>query len=145
MTDHTGPSHAEITTELKEGAPKLGNSIIDGGQWPPNPRVGDFPPFAPYGPYTPIITAPSTGANGFLTPPKENTMDIFIIWAIVPDQPDAPWVVAAWDSESIAQNEDGWLEKLADAEEVFGGRFVRVTKSEVNYDKVVSAFRPTEV
>jgi hypothetical protein len=68
-----------------------------------------------------------------------------MIWAIVPDQPEAPWLITAWDSESIAGNEDGWLEELAKAEEEYGGRYVRVTKTAVNYDAVVESFQPVEV
>lgn len=109
----------------------------------PNPYIGDAPPFTPYLPL-PVI-APGSGTTTTLTPPKETTMDIYVIWAIVPDQPDAPWVVGAWDAESRAENEDGWLEDLAKAEEEYGARFIRVTRSKVDYDKVVAAFAPVDV
>lgn len=73
------------------------------------------------------------------------SMKVYLIWAIVPDQPTAPWVVAAWDEESRAENEDGWLEELAAAEKEYGARHIRVTVTGVNYDRVRSAFEPVEI
>lgn len=90
--------------------------------------------------------SPYWGTTTTLTPPKTGvTMDVFIIWAILPDQPDAPWAIAAWDDESIAENEEGWLEALAEAENEHGGRNVRVTKTSINYDNVVAAFKPVSI
>ncbi|QIG57800.1 hypothetical protein SEA_PAULODIABOLI_65 [Microbacterium phage PauloDiaboli] len=111
-------------------------------------NIADGIPFpSPYPNTVPIpMPVPGWGTTTTLTPPKENaTMDIFIIWAIVPDQPQAPWAVAVWDDESVAENEDGWLEALAKAEEEYGGRYVRVTKTSVNYDAVISAFEPVNI
>lgn len=69
-------------------------------------------------------------------------MDIYMIWAIVPDQPNAPWLVGAWDEECISENNSGWLEALADAEKECGGRFIRIVKTSVDYGAVTSAFHP---
>lgn len=76
---------------------------------------------------------------------KETTMDVYLIWAMEPSSPDAPWVVSAWDEYSRQENEDGWWEDLAKQEELYGGRYVRVTRTTVNYDKVQSAFDPVVV
>lgn len=72
-------------------------------------------------------------------------MDVYIIWAIVPDQPDAPWAVSVWDAESRAASEGQFLEDLAEQERLYGARFVRVTKTTVNYDAVVGAFGEVSV
>jgi hypothetical protein len=117
--------------------------VAAGGCNVPFPYVGDwpYPPYVPQTPYQPGQGSTTTQLFG----PKVNKMDVFIIWAIVPDQPDAPWVVGAWDDYSRSENEDGFQEDLAKAEEVYGARFIRVTKTSVNYDKVIAAFEPPEV
>jgi len=107
------------------------------------PYIGDFPPQPLPGQYQPTILG--TGTNTQMTTRKGATMDVYMIWAITPDQPDAPWLVSAWDSESRAENEDGWLEDLAAAEEINGARNIRVTRSSVNYDAIVASFEPVEV
>lgn len=80
-----------------------------------------------------------------LTPQSGATMDVFLIWALEPSSPDAPWIVAAWDSESRYDNEKGFLEDLEQHEAVHGARNIRVTRTSVNYDAVVAAFQPAEV
>ena len=102
---------------------------------------------SPYPNTVPIPSpVPNWGTTTTLTPPKTGvTMDVFIIWAMVPDQPDAPWAIAAWDDESIAENHSGWLEALASAEETHGGRNIRVTKTTINYDAVVESFKPVSI
>jgi len=111
------------------------------------PYVGDYPwpsPYVPVVPYQPPVT-PGTGTTTHTLILPGVKMDVFIIWAMTPDQPDAPWAVSVWDSESRSANEDGFLEDLARQEETYGARFVRVTKTSVNYDAVVRAFGPADV
>jgi len=123
---------------------------------PIGPQIGDYPWPMPYNPYVPGSPTPpwvpqvsptilSTGTTTNKLFPKENKMDVYMIWAISPDHPDAPYLVSAWDSETRSENEDGWLEDLAAAEEIHGARHIRITRSSVNYDAVVAAFTPTEV
>jgi len=94
----------------------------------------------PAPPREPKLFEPST-----IESKKDSSMDVLIIWGITADAPDAPWVINAWDTESIDGHPDGWAKALADAEAELGGRYVRVTRTRVNYDTVVAAFQPTVV
>jgi hypothetical protein len=110
-----------------------------------NPYVGDWP--LPNYPAIPNpATAPGYGTTSTFFPKKaENKMDVYMIWAIVPSDPDAPWLVAVWDAVSRSENEDGFLEDLAKQEHEYGARNIRVTRTSVDYDRVVKAFEPVEI
>lgn len=72
-------------------------------------------------------------------------MKIHLIWAIAEDENDAPWLVEAWDEYSIDGNYDGYVAAVAKAGDENGGRNIRVTTIEADYDKVVAAFQPADV
>ncbi len=73
-------------------------------------------------------------------------MDIWMIWAMDPtDTSETVWLVDAWDDESMVSNHDGWVEAIAKAESEFGARYVRIAKTTVNLDPIVSSFRPVVV
>jgi hypothetical protein len=129
LSDPIGPEPSEPRNIIAPGYPYVGD-------WP-------YPTYVPQVPYQP--GQGSTTTQLFPAKEKENKMDVYLIWAIVPDQPDAPWVVSAWDSESRSENEDGFQADLAKAEQEHGARFVRVTRTSVNYDKVIASFEATEV
>ena len=136
------------TNDPKHRTPRGPNKLMDPSEGPlsvsavnvtrlPNSiGPGEYPPFS-------ADRMPDTGMP--VLPKKENTMDVYIIWVTVPDQPEAPWAVTVWDDASMEDNEDGWLEALATAEETFGARYVRVTKTTVNYDAVIAAFEPVSI
>lgn len=98
---------------------------------PPTPPIGDV-----------WIPQPDLGIGKFK---EKNAMDIWMIWAVSSDEANDAWLVAAWDDESVMGNREGWLEAVADAEEEHGGRFVRITKTSVDYDAVLEAFLPPRV
>lgn len=66
---------------------------------------------------------------------------VYMIWAIVPEDPEVPWLIAAMDEDSINENEDGWEEEITKAERLYGARFIRITETSVNYDGVIQAFK----
>ena len=74
-----------------------------------------------------------------------NTVKLYLIWAVVEAESDAPWLVAAWDEYSMDANYDGYLEALADAHHAHGAGNIRETVITADYDKVVAAFKPSDV
>ncbi|MBP3044854.1 hypothetical protein KKR91_01310 [Arthrobacter jiangjiafuii] len=73
-------------------------------------------------------------------------MKIYLIWAVVENENDAPWLVAAWDEYCMDSNSEGWMEELAKARSEYGAGNIRVTTTlAVDYDKVVRAFEPADV
>ena len=111
------------------------------GDWPV-PQIPYSPPYVPYTP--PILPGVGTTTNKLFTE-SENKMDVYIIWAITPDFPEKPWAVAVFDADARDEDDSDFEEALADAEESYGARFVRVTKTSVNYDAVIQAFAPADV
>lgn len=86
----------------------------------------------------PVPDLIGTGANTTVT-------KVFMIWAIVPDQPEAPWLVTAMDADSVGEDEDVWLEQITAAEDLYGARFIRVTETTVNYDAVIQSYKPVTI
>lgn len=72
-------------------------------------------------------------------------MKINLIWAIAEGETNTPWLVDAWDEYSIDGNHYGWEQAVAKAGEEYGGRNIRVTTIEADYDKAVAAFLPADV
>ncbi len=116
------------------------------------PYIGDFPPFTPYGPVPPVYpgqSLPNTGkivtGTGTAAKKEEKTMGVWIIWAITPDAPEAPWVVAAWDDAMRDDDEEAFQQALEDAEEAWGGSNIRLTRTTVDYGKIVDSFEPVTI
>lgn len=68
-------------------------------------------------------------------------LNIWIIWAIDPST-ENPWIVGAVDAFTIEEDSDIWFELLDKAEREHGARFIRVTKSTIDYAAVQDAFMP---
>lgn len=73
-------------------------------------------------------------------------MDIWMIWATesVLDGVE-PWLVTAWDGNSVGDNNEGWREQIAAAEKAHGPQNIRITKCYVDFDAVRNAFLPVDV
>lgn len=71
-------------------------------------------------------------------------MKLHLIWAQDTLSSD-PWLIEAWDEESIDSNLEGWHAALNKAADGHGGLNVRVTTTVVDYDKVLAAFQPIDV
>lgn len=82
--------------------------------------------------------------DGFL-PKRATRMDIWMIWVTDTDPDSEIWLLEAWDDDSIQSNHEGWDDKVKEAFETYGGEFVRITKTSVDFDKVRAAFEPMEV
>ena len=72
-------------------------------------------------------------------------MKIYLIWARVNDEANAPWVVGAWDEFSMDANYQGYMDALNSAYAEHGAGNVRVTTVEADYHKAVAAFQPVDV
>lgn len=72
-------------------------------------------------------------------------MDVFLIWYLDPQDEQYVSVVAAWDEYTIEGNNDGWLEEIAKAEQEYGARHLRITKTHVSEQLVRKAFAVTEI
>lgn len=90
----------------------------------------------PTGPPVPDFLG--TGANTTVT-------KVYMIWAIVPEDPELPWLVAAMDEDSIDENGERWEEQITAAEDAYGARYIRITETSVNYDGVIQAFKVVTV
>lgn len=127
--------------ELLETQARVGNKLMDPSEGPLH--VTRLPNSVGPGEYPPFVPMPNVGTLFPTT--QETTMTVYIIWAMLPDLPESPWAVAVWDDDSLIENEDGYLRDLAKAEEEYGARYVRVTKTTVNWDAVVEAFKPVSI
>ena len=72
-------------------------------------------------------------------------MNIYLIWAVIEEESDAPWLVGAWDEYSVEGNYDGYMDAVEAARKDHGAGNVRVTTVLVDSDKVVNAFKPADV
>lgn len=72
-------------------------------------------------------------------------MKIFLIWASDGNPQQNIGLVDAWDADTIEENREGWEDTLAKAYEDHGPANVRVTTTDVNFDRVQLAFEPFEV
>lgn len=76
----------------------------------------------------------------------KTTMTVWMIWVTDGSDPSGTiWLEAAWDDDSVSTNREGWDEEVAAAFRKHGGNNVRITKSNVDFDKVQSAFEPVDV
>ena len=130
------------------------------GDVPPVP-VMPFPPSYPPGFKVPEpqwrVTNPGTLLKpppdpfleqllGAMYPESANTkMTRWMIWVTDADPNSEIWLLEVWDEDSIQANREGWTEKVEEAFNVYGGAFVRVTKTTVDFDKVRAAFEPVDV
>lgn len=71
-------------------------------------------------------------------------MKVWLIWAREGVMGHV-WVVDAWDDETVAENNDGFQQKIAEARRDNGTDNVVVTVTNVDIDKVYSAYEPVEV
>lgn len=69
-------------------------------------------------------------------------MKLHLIWA---QADDTPWLIEAWDEDSIDGNYEGWDAALKKAAATHGGLNIRLTTTVVDYDKVLAAFQPIDV
>lgn len=72
-------------------------------------------------------------------------MDIHMIWASDGQPNPTMWLVAAWDSDSLAENADGFQQDLNKAYKEHGPANVRVTVTTVNFERVRAAFEPVAI
>ncbi|UDL16341.1 hypothetical protein SEA_ZOOMAN_57 [Microbacterium phage Zooman] len=76
----------------------------------------------------------------------KTTMTVWMIWVTDGTDPSrTTWLEAAWDDDSISLNREGWDEAVKDAYSNHGGANVRITRTEVDFDKVRAAFEPVDV
>jgi len=68
-------------------------------------------------------------------------MDIWMIWAT---DGDVRWLVAAWDDDSVSDNNDGWLSEVEQARRDHGENF-RIVRASIDFDAVDAAFAPPSV
>lgn len=68
-------------------------------------------------------------------------LDIYLIWALSNSDPEAPWIVDAWDEFSIDGNEPGWSAAIKKAEEENDA--IRIVKTTLNHEQIVALFQPT--
>ncbi|URP22145.1 hypothetical protein SEA_BIG4_61 [Microbacterium phage Big4] len=76
---------------------------------------------------------------------EATTMTVWMIWVTDADPNSEIWLLDAWDEDSIQANREGWTEKVENAFDTYGGAYVRVAKTTVDFDKVRAAFEPVEV
>lgn len=72
-------------------------------------------------------------------------MKVWLIWAKDEGVLEHVWLVDAWDDETVAENGDGFKEKLAEVRKDHGVDNVVVTVTNVDIGKVYNAFEPVEV
>jgi hypothetical protein len=75
----------------------------------------------------------------------KNAVEVLMIWAVVENESDAPWMVAAWDEYSIEGNHEGWEQEIAKAVKECGGENIRIIRTHIPYDTVQQAFMPVTV
>lgn len=131
------------------------------GDVPPVP-VMPFPPSYPPGFKVPEPQWRVTNPGTLLKPPPDpfleqllgamrpesetSKMTVWMIWVTDGSDPSGTiWLEAAWDDDSVSTNREGWDEEVAAAFRKHGGNNVRITKSNVDFDKVQSAFEPVDV
>lgn len=71
------------------------------------------------------------------------TIEVWMIWAMLDSEPDAPWVVDAWDEYSIENNPSGWDDAVTKAKKE--NENIRITVSLIDYNAVVKTFQPAKV
>ena len=71
-------------------------------------------------------------------------MDVFMIFESDQDC-EASWLVDAWDEYTMDANYEGYEEAVKKAREGSASGSIAIIKCSIDDDKVLAAFRPTEV
>lgn len=73
----------------------------------------------------------------------QNPIEIHMIWANEDREPDAVWMVDAWDEFSMDGNYDGWEKAVAKARKE--NENIRIIVTTVSYSEIQKAFVPAKV